>query len=331
MVNGINCESCSNHSHDHLKVKRHEKNGHACDNGSCPVSYPHGHTVLSKVFPFEEKIKGLKVNNTVKQLLTMISNLTPAIGVSEIAGVLHTNSFIASPLAISAMHLTNRGINQLPKLFFTALSSVGILSAQKFADLPRIFTRPIMALAVFFIEKNGKSKNHIKKSDWINLLKLQGQINTVPWLANLYTTKLKEVNEQNNSFINKFLGHLGISTLHIAGLSNELAEICCLTVVSSSDDIGIEVNTKTLIDVVQVHTGSMPRPANELAVLSVPIEIGVVSPQRQARKDSHFPFPLHAIKAGTPYILCTRAKRGPSGDWACLNKVSNFPMKIGRT
>ena len=242
MVDGINCESCANHSHDHLRAKRHEKNGHACDNESCSITDPHGHRTLSKVFPFEEKIKNLKVSSLTKQLLTMVSNLTPAISVSEIAGAFHINSFISSPLAISSMHFTNRGANKkhLPKLFLTALSSIGVLAAQKFAELPRVFIRPAMAFAVFFIEKIGahvhtdkykhshdhKENNHkehshnkIKKSDWINLGKLQTQINTVPWLVNSFTSKLKELNEQNDNFIIKFLGHIGISISHIAALS----------------------------------------------------------------------------------------------------------------
>ncbi len=217
MVDGINCESCANHSQDHLKVKRHEKKGHACDNGSCSITNPHGHRVLSKIFPFEEKIKNLNVkNNTVKQLLTMVSNLTPALGVAEITNLFHVNPFISSPLAISSMHLTNRGTSQLHKLILTSLSSIGITAAQKFVDLPRIFIRPIMAFAVSFIEKNGSK---FKKSDWINVAKLQGQINTVPWIVNLFTSKLKELNEQNDNFITRFLGRIGISASHIAGLS----------------------------------------------------------------------------------------------------------------
>ncbi len=209
--------------------------GPSCD------QHDHEHNSTNNLFPLEEKIKELNVNHTIKQLLTMISNLIPAMGVAEIAGSFHVNPFISSPLAISAMHFTNRGTNakHLPKLLLTALSSVGILALQKTADLPRIFIRPIMALAVFFSEKLGhvhtdnhtdnieqKENNHeehnhkkITKSDWINLLKLQGQINTVPWLANLYTSRLKELNEQNNNLVTRFLGKIGISTLHIAGLS----------------------------------------------------------------------------------------------------------------
>ncbi len=193
----------------------------------------------NNLFPLEETIKGLNTNKTIKQILTMVSNLTPAMTVSEIAGAFHLNSLIASPLAISAMHLTNRGTNNehLPKLFLTALSSLGVISAQKFVNLPRLLIRPFMALAVFFIEKNGKplnskeiksemdNKSHkekfdfnVSKGDWINLLKLQGQINTIPWLANLFTGNLKELNEENSG-INKVLGKIGISALHIVSLS----------------------------------------------------------------------------------------------------------------
>ena len=226
------CVTC----HD-SKESEHEED-HSCNNTSCAIAEPHGHINpkhdhdsclgcmrdhLRKIFPLEEKIKELKVGKTIRQLLTMVSNLTPAISISEITSSLHINSFISSPLAISSMHLTNRGINQLPKLLLTVLSSVGVIAAQRFADLSRLLTRPIMALAVFFIERNGthkeKSDSEIKKSDWVNLLKLQGQINTVPWLVNLYTSRLKELNKQNDNFVNRFLSNVGISSLHIAGLS----------------------------------------------------------------------------------------------------------------
>lgn len=193
----------------------------------------------NNLFPLEERIKSLNTNKTIKQFLTMISNLTPAMAVSEIGGAFHLNSLITSPLAISAMHLTNRGTNKehLPKLFLTTLSSLGVISAQKFANLPRLLIRPLMAFAIFFIEKNGKhihneeckhEKNHeshkekvdfnISKNDWINLLKLQGQINTIPWLANLFTNNLNKLNEENNE-VNQILGKIGISASHIVSLS----------------------------------------------------------------------------------------------------------------
>ncbi len=255
-LNHSGCRGCSNHREFKCEPVKDGQAGLTTEPPLPPLpdkpAEPPEHKPAPKakqpksLFPLEEKIKELKVNNFTKQFLTMISNLTPAIGVSEITGAFHVDSLISSPLAISSMHLTNRGTNKehLPKLFLTALSSIGIISAQKFVTLPRILIRPVMALAVFFIEKNGSKKEHvhtencnhdhdhdhkdknikkenyeITKSDWINLAKLQGQINTVPWLANLYTKRLKEMNESNDGMINKFLGSIGISALHIAGLS----------------------------------------------------------------------------------------------------------------
>ena len=233
----------------------HEHDGD-CPEPACEVAVPHNHRTeeggclgcikdyLEKLFPLEETIKNLhsggkEINKTTKQLLLMASNLTPAIAMSEILKPFHVDSLIASPLAISAMHLTNRGTKQLPKLAFTALSSIGVIALQKFASLPRLLIRPIMALAVFFIERNGKhvhteeckhhdhEHQHIEqkpnlipeKTEWINLLKLQGQINTVPQIINFALSKLRESNESSDSFFKKFLGKVGISTLQIAGLS----------------------------------------------------------------------------------------------------------------
>ncbi len=225
------------HEHDYCPEPTCEvlaKHNHRTEDGDCLGCIK---DYLEKLFPLEETIKNLQVggkeiNKTTKQLLLMVSNLTPAIAMSEILKPFHVDSFIASPLAISAMHLTNRGTNQLHKLLFTGLSSIGVIALQKFAQLPRILIRPVMALAVFFIEKNGKHVhteecNHdehidhqqISKSDWIKLLKLQGQINTVPQIINFALSRLRESNESNDSFFKKFLGKVGISALQIIGLS----------------------------------------------------------------------------------------------------------------
>ncbi|MBI3591614.1 MAG: hypothetical protein HY094_09605 [Candidatus Melainabacteria bacterium] len=217
-----------------------------CSDSTCKEKISHNHWTdygclscvkdyLEKIFPFEQKINTLKFSPTIKQLLLMASNLTPAIATSEVLKPLHVSSFIASPLAISAMHFANRGKDKLHKLFFTSLSSIGVLALQKFASLPRILTRPILATAVFFVERNnGKHESHtdhthteecnhdenkLKKSDLIKLLKIQGQINTVPWVINSLANKLKASNNESDNLITKFFGHVGISAIQIAGLS----------------------------------------------------------------------------------------------------------------
>lgn len=240
--------------------KHHDKHDGECTEPTCGEKTSHNHWTsegclgcikdyFESLFPLEKKIAGLKVQGeeigtNAKQFLLMVSNLTPAIAMSEILKPLHVDSFVASPLAISAMHLANRGTDKLHKLGLTSLSSVGLIAMQKFMGLPRLLIRPIMALAVFFIEKNGKEKHvhtkdckhedhehhehekehnnvhkHNEKAEWLKLLKLQGQINTVPSIVNFGIGKLKEMNESNESLLGKFTSHIGISALQILGLS----------------------------------------------------------------------------------------------------------------
>ncbi len=227
-----------------------------CPDPTCQIPDNHNHWTtegclgcikdyFESLFPLEQKIAELKIQGeeigtNTKQFLLMVSNLTPAIAMSEILKPFHVDSFVASPLAISAMHLANRGTDKLHKLGFTSLSSIVLIAMQKFMGLPRTLIRPIMALAVFFIEKNGKKEKHVhsedckhehekehkeihshneKKEEWLKLLKLQGQINTVPSIVNFGISKLREINESNESLLGKFASHIGISALQILGLS----------------------------------------------------------------------------------------------------------------
>ncbi len=237
--------------------KSHDKHDGKCPDPTCGEKISHNHWTsegclgcikdyFESLFPLEKKIAGLKIQGeeigtNTKQFLLMLSNLTPAIAMSEILKPLHVDSFVASPLAISAMHLANRGTDKLHKLGLTSLSSVGVIALQRFMGLPRLLIRPIMALAVFFIEKNGKEKHvhtedckheehehekehknvheHNEKAEWLKLLKLQGQINTVPSIVNFGISKLREMNESNGSLLGKFTSHIGISALQILGLS----------------------------------------------------------------------------------------------------------------
>ncbi len=232
-----------------ISSEHHEHDG-KCAEPACNYDAPHNHTsefgciacvksYLEKIFPLEKTIKDLNISNTSKQFLSMVSNLTPALAISEITNKLHIDSLIASPLAISAMHLTNRGKEKLSKLFLTSLSSIGVISAQKFLSLPRILIRPIMALAVFFIEKTNNEHAHndkcehehehntdndsdhhfVSKNDLIKLIKLQIQINTIPGVINLLVNKLKEKNDEANTIGGQILGKLGIFATRVAGLS----------------------------------------------------------------------------------------------------------------
>lgn len=226
------CHTASHHCvkcHDSKIIEKEHKE-HDCNDKSCNIEKPHGHINpdhnhdncfscmkehLRKIFPLERYINSEVKHPVVKQLLFMVSNLTPAVGASEMAHSIHLSPFFASPLAISAMHLTNRGLMHTKKLLLTSLSSVGIIALQKFVNLPRALIRPIMALAVFFIERNG---NHTK-DDVIKLLKLQGQINTIPLATNFLIGKLKENIGEGSNSLDRFFNHVGHSVLRVLGLS----------------------------------------------------------------------------------------------------------------
>jgi len=216
-VSSVKCRDCFGRPIQNRQ--QHAEKGHSCSSASCDEStHPHGHTMPPNIIPFEQYLNNkLKNQNLLKQFLLMISNLTPAIVVSNLLKPLHASSFISSPLAISAMHLTNRGTKQLNKLLFTSLSSVGLIAIQKFLNLPRLFIRPLMALAVFFIERNGKKVS--QKQELANLIKLQGQIISVPYIVNSITNKLHEANDSTDSILKRFLVHVGISVGQILGLS----------------------------------------------------------------------------------------------------------------
>lgn len=209
---------------------RHDEVQHGqCVNGRAWHNHTAGHNhpggvggPLKWLFPLEQKIKNIEGLNTLgKQFLLLVSNLTPAVFALDILKPFNVTPYVASPLAISAMHITNRGKDQLHKLLFTVLSSEGIIALQKLVNLPRILIRPIMALAVYFIERDRKnliSKNSIYQ-DLAKLLKLQAQINTIPWLAGELTHKLKEMNESAQNVITRGLSNIGISAFHIVSLS----------------------------------------------------------------------------------------------------------------
>ncbi len=249
--------SCTDNIYLSITGSEHHEHDGKCAEPACNYDAPHNHTsefgciacirsYLERIFPLEKTIKDLNINNTSKQFLSMVSNLTPALAMSEITNKLHIDSLIASPLAIGAMHLTNRGKDKLSKLFLTSLSSIGVICAQKFLSLPRILIRPFMSLAVFFIERNNKEmEKHVhsnecdhehlehqhhnehssnpssffSKNDLVKLLKLQVQINTIPGIINLLVNKLKERNDEANTITSQILGKIGIFATRVIGLS----------------------------------------------------------------------------------------------------------------
>ena len=211
-------------------------NHHECHDKSCGVQAPHahppaGHEHDSCLTCMRDHIKGL-----TKQFLTTTSFLGTAIPTAKLASSLlkrlNLNSFVSSlitaPLSISTMHFFNRGTKNLDKLGLTACSSIGALGLTKIMNMQKFFLRPVMCLAVFLIEKlrpeqiNNHNENKtpkLTKNDLVNLLKVQSLILTVPAAVGYFINKLENSNDQNNGFVNRFLGNIGITAFQVLSLS----------------------------------------------------------------------------------------------------------------
>ena len=198
------------------------------------------------IFPLQEKISKSNLNNLAKQFLVTAGFLGTAIPVAKIASTgfsyLNLNSFVSSlitaPLSISTMHFLNRGTKNLDKWGLTVASSAGALSLTQIIPMPRFMLRFIMCFAVFFIErlrpdsKEHKHDNHcnhnehketqktkLTKNDFISLGKVQALILTVPQLVDYFVDKLETKNNENDNFIKRFLGRIGITVFHVLSLS----------------------------------------------------------------------------------------------------------------
>ena len=244
------CAHCHDEEHEKQKTKFKKHKEHKCDDRSCNIKNPHGHIKqnhehdsciscmrdhLKKIFPFETKIKHLKTNQPVKEFLLMLSNLTPAILVSKTVGNYGVSNYISSPLSLASMHFLNRGFDRskLPKFLLTGLSSLELMLIKQLTSLSDLLTRPIMACLVFFIEKNSKhihnhkSSKHthknslplVSKNDLLKLLKLQIQINTVPYISKFLTSKLPDKILIGENVISRFLNSAVITSFQILSLS----------------------------------------------------------------------------------------------------------------
>ena len=184
---------------------------------------------LISYIPLEKHLNKLG-NGFSKQIALMVSNLTPAFVVSELLNIFNTSPFIKSPVSIFSMHLLNKGNEKVHKPFLTSIGSIGILALQKFVGLPRALIRPLMAIAVFAVEKifpdksNNNSherhhqmgnisrkdehKNHEHTEDGIALLlglgKLEVLMNTVPLVVDYLSGRLFEDKvSSSNNFLDK--------------------------------------------------------------------------------------------------------------------------------
>lgn len=242
------CNSAEHHCEDcHEETITEDHKEHACGNPTCEMSdLPHGHinpehehdncfqcvkNHLRNIFPLEEKITKLKINDSLKQLLLNISYLLPAILVSKVSSkIVHpllgekVTPYVVSSFAVSSMYFANKGTSEKRKPLLISASSVGIIGLQQLTALPRWLMRPFMALAVDLINKNGnnnenKKSSFITKEDLFKHGRLQALVNIVPIGINFFLNKLEELNHSVSDPISRFFGNVGIMVTQVIGLS----------------------------------------------------------------------------------------------------------------
>ena len=224
-----NCEHCHG-TGDDLKVKKHEKTGHQCEEDSCNINHSHGHRV-NKIFPFEERINALNINLFLKEILLNISYLTPAILVSRVSTKLlsfvtgeKAIPYIVSPLSVSSMFLSNKGLKEIHKPVLISLSSIFLIALKQLVNLPRWLMRTLVALAVDMINKIGKDKQtssdkSLTKEDLIKHIRLQTLVNLVPPGINFFLNKITEKFSYLTSPVGKVLTDTSLIFAQIAGLA----------------------------------------------------------------------------------------------------------------
>lgn len=239
-----------------MKVHAHKTNcdHHKCNDKSCEVKAPHAHTFpghqhdscltcvrdhKNNVFPLQEKISRLKINNFLKQIFITTAFLGTAIPIAKVLSkgfkYLDFNSFISrfiiASSSVTTMHVTNRGFKNFDKLGLTVGSSAVALGLRSLINTPRFLLRSLMCFAVFFIERlipdelsrsnnhTNKTQDKLNKKDFMNFSKVQMLILSIPSLIDYMVDKLSVKNSENNNFILRSLGNIGITVFHVLGLS----------------------------------------------------------------------------------------------------------------
>jgi hypothetical protein len=234
-----------------LTVLQDEKHEHS---HNCSCAHHHTHSepqaevkteascFFTKYLPLEKLYTN--ENGKTKQFISMLTNLSPAFIASEILTPFEVSPFIKSPVSIFSMYLSNRGINKIHKPILTSLGSLGILSLQQFAGMSRKLLRPLMALAVFVIERlfpdhdikthkecnehddcnhkhdHKNEHNQTIESTLFGLGSLELQINTIAPAIDFLSEKIfNEYIPFGESFLSKFSKSILSTTFKVLGLS----------------------------------------------------------------------------------------------------------------
>ncbi len=179
-----NCGVC----HEHKKLedkgvtpitKKLHAHDHACHDHTCKEhGTPHGHIHHHEAKPQHNTLEAIVANSAMpqwfKELVLNTSFLTPAFLTNYILKAAPLPKLIKTWLAVTAMHLTNRGNSKLGRLGLTYLAS-GLASFDRSLKSDSAYkfnlTRFLATSGIALIEKfAGDHKPNLKKSGYDNAI-----------------------------------------------------------------------------------------------------------------------------------------------------------------
>ncbi len=184
----------------------------------------------ARIQPLEDLIAARNLKPFHEQLLTNITNLTTAYGVSDIADAFKVSPWLSLPLSFITMHLTNKGSRNLDKLGYTSLAGLGALAIQKAFKLPKWLLKTLVSGVIFTINNKKlnfplgvKNLTSLTKSDWIfiakKFCKIETVIHSIPNIVHPLINKAHRKFVTDNKSLSRYPIALTLFATKILGLS----------------------------------------------------------------------------------------------------------------
>ncbi len=159
------------HGHDHKHGESCSHHDHKHDHGH---DHHHHHHEQETIWPLEDFLANMKAPQWLREFSLNTSFLAPAFISSELVEKLPMPNFLKSWIAISSMHLLNRGHTKLTKLGLSYLVSGAASGARSNLEGQNSFIqnipRALATAAIAIIEKFATLHHHGNK-DYFTMMK----------------------------------------------------------------------------------------------------------------------------------------------------------------
>lgn len=176
-VHGPNC----NHGHDHSHEKKEHVHGpdcghdHSHDHDHNHDDHHHHHHDIKSPWPLEDFLANMKTPQWVRELSLNTSFLAPAFIASHLLDKVEIARTFKSWIAISAMHLLNRGHKKLPRLGLSYIVAGAAGAGKNALENQNSFIqgipRALATAAIAIVEKFGANGHYHGPEDVTSLIK----------------------------------------------------------------------------------------------------------------------------------------------------------------